>query len=145
MVEDDTLDAAGRARDDHGLRFLHSVTFNRRNLEALREGSDQGARRCMAHIGRFASHLPPVIARQRLMLAISRLFAAAVSREAPRFAKGGIEGETLWGRPAARSNLIDTVEGIMTAPASAETRQLLKQAPPASPIPPTAPPWMRSR
>ncbi|WP_339948348.1 helix-turn-helix domain-containing protein [uncultured Albimonas sp.] len=138
MVDDDTLDAASRAQDDHGLRFLHSVMINRRDLlfEALRDGSDQGTRRCMAHIGRFAGHLPPVIVRQRLMLVISHLFAAAVSREAARFAKGGIEGETLWGHPAAKSNLIDTVEGIMTAPASPETLRLLEHAPAPTPADP---------
>lgn len=121
LVDYQVLDRASRSLDDVGLRFLNMIMINHRDLlfKVMREErADQGTRRCMAHLRRMLPDMPPVLARQRLMMVISHLFAAASSREAS-LAEG--TNGSLWGHPAARSNLIDTVEGMLTAPVSSET------------------------
>jgi len=116
-----TIDSAGGVRDNYALRFLNMMMINHRDLifEALQGGIDKGTRRCMVHLRRFAPDLPQEIMQQRLILIIIYLFAAASSREA--------SGEkpwlwrNLWGHPASRHNLIDTVEGILMQQPSEET------------------------
>lgn len=127
LVDEQALDAASHAQDEHGLRFMHSVMVNRRELyfDAIRGGADAGTRRCIAHMVRLAGPLPPALIRQRLHLAISHLFAAAVAREAARSNRPGVERGSLWGHPVAKSNLVDTVVAILCAPASPETLALL--------------------
>jgi AcrR family transcriptional regulator len=124
-----TMDGDHRKKDEYALRFLNMIMINHRDLMfgALEGGLDRGTRRCMVHLRDFARDLPAVLIQQRLMLIITYLFATASSLEAsldrPRSPR------SLWGHPAALSNLIDTVEGILLQPASEETLHLLDQIP----------------
>jgi AcrR family transcriptional regulator len=122
-----TMGGDHHEKDGYALRFLNMIMINHRDLmfSALEGGIDRGTRRCMAHLRRFAHDVPTVLIQQRLMLIITYLFATASSLEAslgrphsPR---------SLWGHPAALSNLIDTVEGILLQPASKETLSLIKE------------------
>lgn len=127
LIHHPTLDSPDGGDDKHALRFLNMLMINRRDLvfAALAGGLDKGTRRCVAHLGRFATKLPPALLQQRLILVIMYLFAAESSREASLEGVGA--AGAFWKHPAARSNLIDTVEGILLRPASSETLAALKQ------------------
>ncbi|THH37285.1 TetR/AcrR family transcriptional regulator [Aliishimia ponticola] len=112
----------------YGLRFFTSVMISRRELlfEAT-AGQDRGTRRCFAAIRNLAPEMPPEILRQRMMLTLMFGLSAGASMEAA--AKDQDVWKNLWGQPSARSNLADTMAGIILAPISDETREILKTAP----------------
>ena len=107
------------------LRFFSSVMISRRELlfEAT-AGQDRGTRRCFAHIRRLAPAMPAEILQQRLMLVLLYGLSAGASMEA------ALEDQdvwkNLWGQASAKSNLSDTMAGIILAPVSEETLDLLK-------------------
>lgn len=122
-----TMEADGPFEDEYALRFLNMVLINHRDLmfAALEGGVDSGTRRCIAYLRRFARDMPPTLLSQRLMLVITYLFAAASSREAS-LAKTR-SPRSLWGHPAVRENLIDTVEGMLLQQPSASTLNVLSE------------------
>lgn len=112
----------------YGLRFFTSVMISRRELlfEAT-AGQDRGTRRCFAAIRRLAPEMPPEILRQRMMLTLMFGLSAGASMEAA--AKDQDVWKNLWGQASARSNLADTMAGIILAPISDETLALVTQEP----------------
>jgi hypothetical protein len=120
-------DPRGVRRDRHALRFLNMVMINHRDLlfDALQGGADRGTRRCLAHLRVLLPDLPPTIVQQRLMLLVLHLFAVSSSREA-----AGEQPEAwraLWGNAAVEYNLLDMIEGMLTAPVSPATRAMLDE------------------
>ena len=109
----------------YGLRFFTSVMISRRELlfEAT-AGQDRGTRRCFAAIRSLAPDMPPEILRQRMMLTLMFGLSAGASMEAA--AKDQEVWKNLWGQPSARSNLADTMAGIILAPVSDETLMMLE-------------------
>ncbi|MEH6390480.1 MAG: helix-turn-helix domain-containing protein [Sulfitobacter sp.] len=109
----------------YGLRFFTSVMISRRDLlfEAT-AGQDRGTRRCFAAIRSLAPDMPPEILRQRMMLTLMFGLSAGASMEAA--AKDQEVWKNLWGQPSARSNLADTMAGIILAPVSDETLMMLE-------------------
>ncbi|PLS21225.1 TetR/AcrR family transcriptional regulator [Neptunicoccus cionae] len=109
----------------YGLRFFTSVMLSRRDLlfEAT-AGQDRGTRRCFEAIRSLAPDMPPEILRQRMMLTLMFGLSAGASMEAA--AKDQDVWKHLWGQASARSNLADTMAGIILAPISDETRTILK-------------------
>lgn len=111
--------------DSYMLRLFASVLISRRKLlfEAT-AGQDRGTRRCFAHIARLAPDMPPSVLQHRLMLMLLYGLSASASMEA------AIEDheawKNLWSTRSARSNLADTMAGIILAPVSAETLHLLE-------------------
>ncbi len=112
---------ASSGGDETALRLLNMVMINHRDLlfEALQGGADRGTRRCLAHLRGFLPELPPAIVQQRLMLLMLNLFAVSSSREAAR--EQPTVWRSLWGQPASDQNLVDTMLGALTCPASPET------------------------
>ena len=133
LIHSPTIDSPGKVKDDYGLRFLNMAMINHRDLvfEALQGGVDRGTRRCLAHLRRFSPDLPEPLIQQRLMLVIMYLFAVASSREAARDRPD--VWRNLWGHPAARDNLIDTVEGMLTQRPSAHTLASIGRPPDIQP------------
>ena len=109
----------------YGLRFFTSVMLSRRDLlfEAT-AGQNRGTRRCFDAIRKLAPDTPPDILRQRMMLTLMFGLSAGASMEAA--AKDQAVWKHLWGQASARSNLADTMAGIILAPISEETRAILK-------------------
>ncbi|WP_176441001.1 TetR/AcrR family transcriptional regulator [Oceanicola sp. 22II-s10i] len=105
------------------LRFFAAVTITRRDLlfEAT-DGQDRGTRRCFAWLRKLAPEMPPEILQQRLMLMLLYSISAGASMEAA--AEAPEVWQNLWGQRSARSNLADTMAGMLLAPVSDETRAL---------------------
>ncbi|MBN8939843.1 MAG: TetR/AcrR family transcriptional regulator [Rhizobiales bacterium] len=124
--------------DDHALRFLNMVMINHRDLlfAAVQGGADRGIRRCFDHLKRLLPELPAPLVQQRLMLAMLYLFAVASSREAAH--EQPDQWRYLWGHPAARDNLLDSIEGLLRQPPSPETLATLGTSPGGAPAPPKA-------
>ena len=97
--------------------------INHRDMvfDAVKDGVDQGTRRCVAHLRAFIpADLPPAIVQQRLMFLVLEIIAvcarrATAAREHPE------RWRSLWGQPGALDNALDTFAAMVTAPASAET------------------------
>jgi AcrR family transcriptional regulator len=125
LIQHPTLDSPGRGHDAYALRFLNMLMIDHRDLvfAALAGGADSGTRRCVAHLGRFAADMPAALLQQRLRLMVMFLFAAESSREASL--KRRASASKLRGHPAARNNLIDSVEGMLLQPPSVETLDAL--------------------
>lgn len=119
---DSVADANG---DDHALRFLAQVMIYHRDLlfEAVQDGADRGIRRCFEHLRRLLPDYPAPLVQQRLMLAMLYLFTVGSSREAAR--EHPDAWRNLWGHPAARENLLDAMEGLLTQPPSPATLSAL--------------------
>jgi AcrR family transcriptional regulator len=112
----------GPADEQHALRFLNLVMINHRDMvfDAVKDGVDQGTRRCVAHLRAFMpADLPPAIVQQRLMFLVLEIIAVCSSREAAR--EHPEVWRSLWGQPGALDNALDTFAAMVTAPASAET------------------------
>ncbi len=86
-------------------------------------GQDRGTRRCFAAIRKLAPEMPDEILRQRLMLMLLYGLSAGASMEAA-FADQAM-WRHLWGHPSAQANLADTMAGIIVAPISDETHDLI--------------------
>ncbi|MCX7567915.1 helix-turn-helix domain containing protein [Sulfitobacter sp. F26169L] len=117
-------DADGLAPEDaYSIRFFASVMLTHRELlfEAT-AGQDRGTRRCFGAIRRLAPDMPPQILQQRLMLTLFFAVSAAASMEAA--AQNRHIWQNLWGQASSRSNLADTMAGIILAPVSEETLAL---------------------
>jgi len=118
---------APRPKEDNYMhRFFASVMISRRELlfEAT-AGQDRGTRRCFAYIRRLAPEMPTEILQQRLMLMLLYALSAGASMEAAM--EDQEVWKNLWGHRSARSNLADTMAGIVLAPVSDETLAVLNQ------------------
>lgn len=118
-----------QARDpalDFSRRFLAQALISHRDLmfDAM-HGEDQAIRRAFDHVRRLAPDLPGPLLQQRLRLALLYFTAVASAREAARM--GVNRQEPLWSHPAVDANIADTVEGLITAPVSAQTRAALQR------------------
>lgn len=129
LAEPPHIAADGQGADDHALRFLNMVMINHRDLlfEAVQGGADRGIRRCFDHLRRLLPELPAPLVQQRLMLAMLYLFAVASSREAAHAQPD--RWRHLWGHPAARDNLLDSIEGLLRQPPSPDTLAALDTSP----------------
>ncbi len=132
----------GDAAEDasHAARFMNRALIDHREMvyEALQDGQDQGARRCLAHLRRMAPDLPGPLMQQRLALVMVYLIAAASARQAARGNEASWRGR--WGRESFRRNLADTVVGMLVQPCAPETLAALaeEEAQRPDPAPPPA-------
>jgi AcrR family transcriptional regulator len=91
------------------------------------EGQDSGFRRVIAHVRRLLPDVPTQILSQRFQLIIVYLTSMIALQS------GSGQGHELWSRfwntPGADETLLDTVEGMLRQPVSAQTMAALAPAP----------------
>lgn len=122
LPSDETM---ARMGGDAASAFLDRVMSSHRELlfEAIHFDLDTATRRCLAHLRRMLPELPPLVLAQRLRLAMLHAFAALSSRALA--AKSPELWPAEWTGAIAHENLIDTLEGMLRQPPSAETLALL--------------------
>jgi AcrR family transcriptional regulator len=91
------------------MRFVVAMQFNHRKmfLDAIGDRWNKSYLRCIAHLRRLLSRIPPAILSQRLVFMFLFTNAALAAREAAF--EGDPTGGRLWGRTDALENLIDTI------------------------------------
>ena len=90
------------------------------------EGQDSGFMRVIAHVHRLQPDIPMPVLLQRFQLMIVYLTSMIALQS------GSGQGQELWSRfwdePGAQETLLDTVEGMLCQPASAQTVAALSPA-----------------
>lgn len=114
--------------DDAYMRFLSRLMQDNYGLflEGA-EGQDSGFKRVIAHVRRLLPDIPPPILAQRFQVMIVYLTSMIALQS------GSGQGHELWSRfwnaPGADETLLDTVEGMLCQPVSAETLAALTARP----------------
>ncbi len=112
------------------IRFITLLQMNHRALlrEALGQENDT-YQRCMALLAARLPEVPEGLLKQRLAFVGQFVSASLSAREAAMAA--GDRTAQFWARPHTTDNLIDTIENMLTGPASADT--LAQHPVPAAP------------
>jgi AcrR family transcriptional regulator len=114
--------------DDAYMRFISRLMQDNYGLflEGAK-GQDSGFLRVIAHMRRLLPDIPKQILSQRFQLMIVYL-ASMVALQG-----GNRQGDAVWSRfwnaPGAEETLLDTVEGMLRQPVSAQTMAALSPAP----------------
>jgi AcrR family transcriptional regulator len=113
--------------DDSYMRFVTRLMQDNYSLflEGA-EGQAKGLRRLIAHMRRLLPHLPAPILSQRFRLMIVYL-VSTVALQAGR--RGDEVWARFWDMPGAEETLVDTVEGMLRQPVSAEALGALAAGP----------------
>jgi AcrR family transcriptional regulator len=114
--------------DDAYMRFLSRLMQDNYGLFLQgAEGQDSGFKRVIAHVRRLLPDIPAPILKQRFHLMIVYLTSMIALQN------GSGEGHELWSRfwntPGAEETLLDTVEGMLRQPVSAQALAALAPAP----------------
>ncbi len=105
--------------DDSYMKFLNRLMQDNYGLFLQgAEGQDSGFKRVMAHVHRFLPDIPKPILAQRFQLVIVYLTSmiALQSGSGPDHE----EWSRFWNTPGAEEALLDTVEGMLRQPVSAQ-------------------------
>lgn len=97
------------------MRFVVAMLFNHRKmfLDAIGDRWNSSYMRCIEHLKRLLHPLPADILNQRLMFMSVFLNASMAAREAAYEADPS--GGSLWGKPSALENLINTIASGLEA------------------------------
>ena len=105
--------------DDAYMRFLNRLMQDNYGLFLQgAEGQDSGFKRVMAHVGCFLPAMPKPILSQRFQLVIAYLTSMIALQSG-----SGRDDEAwsrFWNTPGADETLLDTVEGMLSQPVSAQ-------------------------
>ena len=111
--------------DEDFMRFLSRLMQD--NYELFLEGAkgqDSGFRRVIAHADRLLPSIPKPVLLQRFQLVIVYLTSMLALQS------GGRHGDKSWAQfwrvPGAAEMLLDTVEGMLRQPVSAQTRAAMR-------------------
>lgn len=105
--------------DDAYMKFLNRLMQDNYGLFLQgAEGQDSGFKRVMVHVGRFLPDIPKAVLAQRFQLVIVYLTSMIALQNG-----SGPDHEAwsrFWNTPGADETLLDTVEGMLRQPASAQ-------------------------
>lgn len=113
--------------EDTYIRFISNLGLQERELltEALAGRWNSGYQRCLTHIRRLVTHVPPTILQQRLVFLSLGLRAIMAAREAALDHRR--EHRRFWTAPETMENLLDTLEAMIIGPVSADTTSLISR------------------
>jgi AcrR family transcriptional regulator len=114
--------------DDAYMKFLNRLMQDNYGLFLQgAEGQDSGFKRVIAHIRRLLPDIPKPVLAQRFQLVIVYLTSMLALQS------GSGPGQEVWSRfwnaPGADESLLDTVEGMLRQPVSAQTLAALAARP----------------
>ncbi|WP_064743090.1 TetR/AcrR family transcriptional regulator [Pseudonocardia spinosispora] len=103
------------------LQMIANLELNDRAFvrETLGDTWNHGYRRCVEYLLLLIADVPRPILEQRISLVVIYLNAAGAARERSLASPGG---SRLWSAPYAMSNVLDTIQGMLEAPPSEQTR-----------------------
>jgi AcrR family transcriptional regulator len=91
------------------MRFVVAMQFNHRKmfLDAISDSWNKSYLRCLRHLRRLMSPIPPSVVNQKLVFMALFLNTALAAREAAF--EGDPAGGKLWAQPEALENLVNTI------------------------------------
>lgn len=113
--------------EDTYLQFINSLQIGHRKIfmDALGNQWNTGFRRCLSHVRVLLPDMPTPLLNQRLVFMDMYMLTAMAAREASLADPGG--AHRFWKTPYVMANFLDTMEHLLSGPASTETMAQLER------------------
>ena len=123
-IEPAQPEGPGAARLSSYIRFINAVQVHHRQLflDALLGRWNSGYLRCLRHLERLLADVPQGILSQRLIFMSIYLGSTLAARESAL--EHASRSSRLWRTPWAVDNLVDSLCGLLSQPASSEVLEL---------------------